>query len=113
MVRRKQSEIVFTSQSRFPPLSRFCFNENLESIGVNGDQLMAIPSTILLQHELARASWSNEKPKNFPQRGLEDKVLQDFPFPTFEIYSHNSIFPCTFMEHTSDGYEKKKNVVYR
>ena len=98
MVRRKQSEIVFTSQSRFLPLSRFCFNENLESIGVNGDQLMAIPSTILLQHELARASWSNEKPKNFPQRGLEDKVLQDFPFPTFEIYSHNSIFPCTFME---------------
>ena len=39
---------------------------------------MLIPSTILLLHELAEPSLSNEKPKIFPQRGLEAKVLQGF-----------------------------------
>ena len=39
---------------------------------------MVIPSTILLLHELDEASLSNEKPKIFPQQGLEAKVLQGF-----------------------------------
>ena len=39
---------------------------------------MVIPSTILLLHELAEASLSNEKPNIFPQQGLEAKVLQGF-----------------------------------
>ena len=52
---------------------------------------MVIPSTILLLHELNEASLSNEKPKIFPQQGLDAEVLQGFSIVELKSESENSL----------------------